>query len=112
MWEEAEIVAAPPAGQRGSMILNERLQALAAWAEDHYPARATPPPAMSGIDFDAGTLIELFDDTSSARAHLALMDQEPIRTAVEGYRLTLEGVPVLAAVKRSWQRHHPEDAAA
>lgn len=90
--------------------LEERRKALPAVAEAYYPSRTTPAPMdLEGLTFGHQTLVELFDGTQSVQAHLALIDQEPIRKAVEN-SLRSNHPEIQAAVKdaisRSWARHH------
>ncbi len=82
-----------------------RLQAIAREAATYYPSRTTPPPMLlNEATFSPRALVELFDGTQTVQAHLALIDQEPIRKAVGRY---LSSVPeVKDAITRSWQRHH------
>lgn len=84
-------------------MTDDERRALSAWAEGYYPARATPCPPLSGW-FSPAELIALFERTRSRAGHLALIDQAPIRNAVEALRKVPEGEPVLAAVRASWQR--------
>jgi hypothetical protein len=70
---------------------------IAAWAETYYPARANPPPPeLATIRLTDTELTELFAGTTSLQAHLALIDQPPIR----------DFAPRIGSVVReTWIRH-------
>ena len=76
----------PDRPTRGDLLAD-----LAAWAADYYPARAAPPPeALATAQLSAADLFLVFASTASIEAHLALVDQEPIRAAIDRARETAE----------------------
>ncbi len=82
---------------------HDTVTAITAWAEHYYPAANTPPPPEILVArFSQHILVALFEATTSRRHHLALIDQEPIRRAVEAHE---PASPVRNAVSQSWQRH-------
>jgi hypothetical protein len=72
--------------------------AILAWAESYYPARANPPPDLSGLG--PAYVVWLFQQATSRKAHLALVDQEPIRRWFGDPRCS-------SAAKAAWERHAP-----
>jgi hypothetical protein len=52
------------------------LRQILAWAANHYPTRANPPPELFWIGPD--DVVALFEQCPSRIAHLALVDQGPI----------------------------------
>lgn len=83
------------------------LAALPGWAADYYPGRLTPPPDLSRIQFRPEELAGLFAGTPHLQAHLALIDQAPIREAMERYRRLPEWMLIEGAFRGSWARHRP-----
>ena len=76
----------PDRPTRGDLLAD-----LATWAADYYPARAAPPPeALATAQLSAADLFLVFASTASIEAHLALVDQEPIRAAIDRARETAE----------------------
>jgi hypothetical protein len=71
------------------------ISAILAWAADYYPARANPPPDLSGLSSD--DVVALFERCSTEIAHLALVDRAAIR------RHLADG-PARAAAFAAWQR--------
>jgi hypothetical protein len=71
------------------------LDQILAWAADYYPERATSPPTLI---LNAADVCRLFERCSSRRAHLALVDQEPIQRWFSNQHCR-------AAAKAAWDRY-------
>jgi hypothetical protein len=79
------------------------LNDITAWAAAYYPAKATPPPeSLATRFFSPADIVSLFNASTSAKHHLALVDQEPIRDQIDAGRHTNRAV--VAAVAASWER--------
>jgi hypothetical protein len=71
------------------------LNQILAWAADYYPDRGAPPPALI---LNAADVCWLFERCPTKRAHLALVDQEPIRRWFSNPHCR-------AAAKAAWDRY-------
>jgi hypothetical protein len=78
------------------------IRELNAWAASYYPGRGTPPPELPPGPPPLAALMALFNHTTSAEHHLALVDLPPIREALEALP---RNHPVREVVKISWARH-------
>jgi hypothetical protein len=76
-----------------AMIIADLLR----WATGYYPERVEPPSSIVALEMTDAEIGELFTCVPHRRAHLALIDQAPIRD-----RVRLD--PDLSAhVKTTWQ---------
>lgn len=84
--------------------MSDNLQLLAevtTWAAEH---RDEPPPAgWARARITEAELLVLFNRTTSAAHHLALVDLPRMQRAIATMSKTH---PVRAMIKQSWQRHH------
>ena len=72
-----------------------------------YPARAAPPPeALATAQLSAADLFLVFASTASIEAHLALVDQEPIRAAIDRARETAEWPALETLIKTRYAQHY------
>jgi hypothetical protein len=83
------------------MPRSELIDRLNSWAADYYPGRQSPPPSVQR-GLSEADLFALFNATTSAEHHLALVDLEPVRRSLE---FLSKGSPARAALKSSWARH-------